>query len=130
MNKNTIKKMIEECHSAKEKSYSPYTKVRVGAALVCHDDTIIPGCCVENSVFTLTCCAERTAIVSAVSQGYRKFKAIAVTYDVLEKRLTPCGACRQVLAEFGTDYDVYLVKPDSTYVKVTVNDLLPSRFQQ
>ena len=128
MNSSEIETLIKQCHSAKENAYSPYSKVRVGAALLCEDGTIIQGCNVENSVYPLGWCAERTAIVAAVSRGFRKFKAIAVTSDMIEKPITPCGACRQVMAEFGTDYDVYMVKPDSTYTKVTVQDLLPYAF--
>lgn len=128
MTTNIIETLIRECHSAKQHAYSPYSKVRVGAALLCEDGTIVSGCNVENSVYPLSWCAERTAIVAAVSRGFRKFKAIAVTSDMVEKPISPCGACRQVMAEFGTDYDVYMVKPDSTYVKVTVQDLLPYSF--
>ena len=132
MNSNVVERLIEECHSAKTRAYSPYSKVRVGAALLCEDGTedgtIIQGCNVENAVYSLSWCAERSAIVAAVSRGFRKFKAIAVTSDMIEKPITPCGACRQVMAEFGTDYDVYMVKPDSTYTKVTVQDLLPYSF--
>ncbi|XP_028397447.1 cytidine deaminase-like [Dendronephthya gigantea] len=118
MTSTVIETLIRECHSAKEQAYSPYSNVRVGAALLCEDGTIVQGCNVENAVYPLTWCAERTAIVSAVSRGFRKFKAIAVTSDIIEKPITPCGACRQVMAEFGTDYDVYMVKPDSTYTKI------------
>ena len=128
MTTSVIKTLIRECHLAKEQAYSPYSKVRVGAALLCDDGTIVQGCNVENSVYPLSWCAERTAIVAAVSRGFRKFKAIAVTSDMVEKPISPCGACRQVMAEFGTDYDVYMVKPDSSYIKVTVQDLLPYSF--
>ena len=128
MTSSVIETLIKECHLAKEKAYSPYSNVRVGAALLCDDGTIVQGCNVENAVYPLGWCAERTAIAAAVSRGFRKFKAIAVTSDIIEKAITPCGACRQVMAEFGTDYDVYMVKPDSTYTKVSVADLLPYSF--
>lgn len=132
MNSKVVEKLIRECRSAKENAYSPYSKIRVGAALLCDDGsidgTIVQGCNVENSVYPLSWCAERTAIVAAVSRGFRKFRALAVTSDVRDKAISPCGACRQVMAEFGTDYDVYMVKPDSTYTKVTVRDLLPLPF--
>ena len=128
MENGVLEKLIEECHAAKEKAYAPYSKVRVGAAVLCEDGKIIQGCNVENACYCQGWCAERTAIVAAVSNGYRRFKAIAVTSDIIDKPITPCGACRQFMAEFGTDYEVYMVKPDSTYIKMKVKDLLPFSF--
>lgn len=128
MENGVLEKLIEECHAAKEKAYAPYSNVRVGAAVLCEDGKIIQGCNVENACYCQGWCAERTAIVAAVSKGYRRFKAIAVTSDIIDKPITPCGACRQFMAEFGTDYEVYMVKPDSTYIKMKVKDLLPFSF--
>lgn len=123
-----LEKLIKECHEAKEKAYAPYSKIRVGAAVLCENGEIIQGCNVENACYCQGWCAERTAIVAAVSKGYRRFKAIAVTSDMIDKPITPCGACRQFMVEFGTDYDVYMVKPDSTYTMEKVQDLLPHAF--
>ena len=123
-----LERLITECHSAKEKAYAPYSKFYVGAAVLCEDGKIIQGCNVENVCHGQGFCAERAAVVTAISQGYRRFKAIAVTTDVIDKPVYPCGACRQFITEFGTDYDLYLVKPDSTYLRVNVNDLLPLPF--
>ncbi|KTF89907.1 hypothetical protein cypCar_00042844 [Cyprinus carpio] len=88
----------------------------------------IAGCNVENASFGLTVCAERTAIQRAVAKGYRRFTAIAVTCDIKDSFVGPCGACRQVLMEFGTEWDVYLTKPDGTYRKTSLRDLLPLAF--
>ena len=95
---------------------------------MCQDGKIFQGCNVENASHGQGICAERAAIVTAVSHGYRRFKAIAVTTDIVDKLSYPCGACRQYIIEFGVDYDVYLVKPDSTYKKIKVIDLLPLAF--
>ena len=124
-----VEKLINACVIAKEYSYSPYSKFRVGAALLTATDEIITGCNVENVSYGLAICAERTALVKAVSEGHKKFKAIAVTTDVKTTFTYPCGACRQFMAEFG-DFDVYLVSVDGKVRKSTVNDLLPFSFQQ
>jgi len=88
---------------------------------------IIDGCNVENASYGLTICAERTALVKAVSMGFKKFPAIAITTD-MEEFIAPCGACRQVIAEFGLECDVYLVKSDLSYKKLSVSELLPMAF--
>eukprot|EP00112_Aurelia_sp_Birch-Aquarium-sp1_P005570 Seg1635.7 transcript_id=Seg1635.7/GoldUCD/mRNA.D3Y31 product="putative cytidine deaminase" protein_id=Seg1635.7/GoldUCD/D3Y31 len=124
-----VQKLIDASVKAKEYSYSPYSKFRVGAALLTDTDEIITGCNVENVSYGLAICAERTALVKAVSEGHKKFKAIAVTTDVATTFTYPCGACRQFMAEFG-DFDVYLVSADGRVEKSTVNDVLPFSFQQ
>uniref|UniRef100_A0A672MD08 cytidine deaminase n=1 Tax=Sinocyclocheilus grahami TaxID=75366 RepID=A0A672MD08_SINGR len=90
-----------------------------------HDLT---GCNVENACFCLGICAERTAISKAVSEGYRDFKAIAIASDMCEHFVSPCGGCRQFMREFGANWDVYLSKPDGSYVEMTVEELLPASF--
>lgn len=112
---------------AKEHSHSPYSKFRVGAALLTETGEIIDGCNVENASYGLSICAERTALVKAVSMGFKKFPAIAVTAD-LNQFVSPCGACRQFIAEFGLDCDVYLVKSDLSYKKIGISELLPLPF--
>jgi cytidine deaminase len=129
MNPGELEKLIQECHAAKEKAYAPYSKFRVGAAVLCEDGEIIQGCNVENACFCEGLCAERAALVQAVSLGYRKFKAISVTTDVTDEWTYPCGSCRQFITEFAKELDIYLVKTDSTYKKVNVKDLLPHAFQ-
>ena len=123
-----IKDVINACRTAKEFSYSPYSKFRVGAALLTESGDIITGCNVENVSYGLAICAERTALVKAVSEGHKKFKAIAITTDVVSNFIYPCGACRQFMAEFG-DYDVYLVKPDGQIHKTNLSEILPFTFQ-
>ena len=130
MNASELEKLIQECHAAKEKSYAPYSKFRVGAAVLCDNGEIIQGCNVENASHGLGLCAERAALVRAVSLGYQTFTAIAVTTDVTDKWAYPCGACRQFIIEFANDLDIYLVKTDSTYKKVNIKDLLPHPFQE
>lgn len=85
---------------AAESSYSPYSRFRVGAALLCGDGTVVTGTNVENRSFGLTICAERSAVASAVSAGRREFLALAVSTPDVEEAVPPCGACRQVLSEF------------------------------
>ncbi len=88
------------------------------------------GCNVENASYSLSVCAERCAIVKAISEGLRKFKAMAVASDVKEEFISPCGACRQVMFEFGgKDMKVYLTKPDSSYKITTTGELLPQGFE-
>lgn len=111
-------------------AYTPYSNFKVGAALRCNDGTIIRGCNIENSSFSATICAERTAISKAISDGKLKFQAIAVAADMINNLITsPCGVCRQTLAEFG-DMSVYLTDPTMTkIVQTSVNDLLPLAFR-
>ena len=92
------KELVLRAIDAKKNSYSPYSDFSVGAALLCDDGEIITGVNVENISFGLTNCAERTAFFKAISEGKRKFTAIAVAGG--ETYLPPCGACRQVMAEF------------------------------
>ncbi|XP_035376490.1 cytidine deaminase-like [Electrophorus electricus] len=87
-----------------------------------------PGCNVENACYNLGICAERTAISKAVSEGFRDFKAIAIASDLREQFISPCGGCRQFMREFGASWDVYLSKPDGSYMEMTVEELLPESF--
>jgi len=123
-----IQELIRESASVRENSYSPYSRFKVGAALRCVDGSISRGCNVENSSFPAGVCAENTAIVKAVSEGKRKFTALAV---VAEKRnsttfVTPCGVCRQVIAEFG-NIPIYLARTDMKQVlRTRTDELFPS----
>ena len=122
-----IRKLINECMNAKDFSYSPYSRFRVGAALLTESGKIFTGCNVENVSYGLAICAERTALVKAVSEGHRKFKAIAISTDVITTFTYPCGACRQFMAEFG-NYDIYLVKADGQTHRATLQEILPFSF--
>ncbi|KAF3689654.1 Cytidine deaminase [Channa argus] len=124
----TVKNLIDQSHEAKKQAYCPYSKFRVGAALLTFDDSVITGCNVENACYNLGICAERNAISKAVSEGSRTFKAIAIASDKDDEFISPCGGCRQFMREFGLNWDVYLSKPDGSYRKMTVEELLPVSF--
>lgn len=125
----TLQKLLKSAVQAKENSYSPYSKFRVGAALLCADGTIVTGCNIENAAFSPTICAERTAVVKAVSEGKRSFTAIAIAGDG-EGYISPCGVCRQVLAEFVDLHNFLVYQMDSrgNYRENTMEELLPFSF--
>ncbi|XP_026885702.2 cytidine deaminase-like [Electrophorus electricus] len=127
-NCSEISTLIRQALEAKKFAYCPYSKFRVGAALITHDGTVFTGCNVENACYNLGICAERTAISKAVSEGFRDFKAIAIASDLREQFISPCGGCRQFMREFGASWDVYLSKPDGSYMEKTVEELLPESF--
>ena len=109
-------------------AYVPYSHFPVSAVLVTKDDQIYTGVNIENASFGLTNCGERTAIFKAVSEGARSFKELIV-YGQTEKPISPCGACRQVMAEFfEPDLPVTLVSKDKSTVVMTVKELLPYSF--
>ncbi|XP_029037469.2 cytidine deaminase-like isoform X1 [Osmia bicornis bicornis] len=124
-----IQVLVKKSTTAREYSYSPYSKFKVGAAILCTDGTTFTGCNVENASYPVGTCAERTAIVKAVSEGKRKFKALAVVADKEQNTFaTPCGFCRQAIVEFG-DIQIYLVGPDMKNVlKTSISKLLPRAF--
>ncbi|XP_060766831.1 cytidine deaminase b [Neoarius graeffei] len=128
INSSGVKELIRHSLEAKNFAYCPYSKFRVGAALVAHDGKVFTGCNVENACYNLGICAERTAISKAVSEGYRDFKAIAIASDLCEQFISPCGACRQFMREFGGSWVVYLSKSDGSYIERTVEELLPESF--
>jgi cytidine deaminase len=108
------------------RSYSPYSGYRVGAALLCRDGSVVTACNVENVSYGLTMCAERVAVARAVSEGQRDFVAIAITSDGSEA-VTPCGACRQVLAEFALDLRVVSQGTGRRRTRI-LRELLPEPF--
>ncbi|HEY0222790.1 MAG TPA: cytidine deaminase [Lactovum miscens] len=118
---------------AKEASmlaYTPYSHFPVGAALVTSEKEIIQGCNIENASFGLSNCAERTAVFKAISSGYRNFDAIYIYGDTKEP-ISPCGACRQVLAEFcEEEMPVYLLSKDLEVKETTIAGLLPYHFKR
>lgn len=108
-----------------QRAHSPYSKVRVGAALRGRDGRVYVGCNVENASYGLTICAERGAVMRAVADGAREFDRIAI-WTNLKHALPPCGACRQVLAEFGTDLAVIVATDgDAAPLEATLAELLP-----
>ena len=108
-------------------SYSPYSQFRVGAALLTESGGVYTGCNIESSSFSLTICAERTALFKAVSEGKRKFKAIAISADASEF-ISPCGACRQVMMDLAGDIDVILTNRRGTMKVLKAGSLLPFPF--
>jgi len=124
-----LDQLIQLSIQAKEHSYSPYSNFRVGCILKTQSGEYYKGCNVENASYGLAICAERTALVKAVSEGHRKFSMIVINSDLATGFCAPCGACRQFMSEFG-DFEVYLTKPDKTYKRFTVGELLPESFQQ
>ena len=119
--------LVRKAMAARERAYAPYSGFRVGAALLAGGDRIYTGCNIENSSYGLTCCAERVALFKAVSEGERDFPAIAVVSDS-EDFCSPCGACRQALAEFGQQMKVYMCSSRGQYQERTLEDLLPAHF--
>lgn len=113
---------------ARENAYSPYSHFAVGAALLCEDGTLYEGCNIENASYGLTNCAERTAIFKAVSEGHIKFKALAVVADT-EGPCAPCGACRQVMAEFKIPL-IIMGNLMGNIKIVTIEELLPFSFSE
>ncbi|KAJ3098674.1 hypothetical protein HDU97_003791 [Phlyctochytrium planicorne] len=112
---------------AKNGSYSPYSKFRVGASLLSKNGNIWLGANVENASYGGAICAERTAFVKAVSEGDRRFVAVAVATDV-DDFISPCGFCRQFMVEFGKSLLVYLFKSDGTFKLYTLSELIPDSF--
>ena len=119
--------LMREAMKAREASYSPYSRFAVGAALLGASGRIYHGCNVENASFGLTCCAERTAAFKAVSEGEQEFLAVAVTART-GHGAPPCGACRQVLAEFSPSMWVYWRDTRGKLLKKRLAALLPDLF--
>jgi len=119
--------LIRLADDVRDRAHSPYSRIRVGAALRARDGRVFTGCNVENASYGLTLCAERSAIVKAVSEGAREFTTIAITTS-LENVMMPCGACRQVLAEFAPDLRVIVVGHGGRRVDTTLAKLLPEAF--
>lgn len=118
--------LVQQALVARQRAYAPYSRYLVGAALLTSDGTIIPGCNVENASYPATICAERVALTAAVAQGHRDFVAIAVA---TQNGGSPCGICRQVMAELGYAMQVYISDADGNFTATTVADLLPVAFR-
>ncbi|XP_052763988.1 cytidine deaminase-like [Mya arenaria] len=123
-----LRTLVKEAVDVKAKAYCPYSNFRVGCAVLTADGSIYTGVNVENASYGLTVCAERVAVMNAVTAGKQDIKAAAVSCDIKGDFKGPCGVCRQVFAEFGLDIELYLTKPDMTYKKVLIRDLLPMAF--
>ena len=131
MNKKELFTLAKE---AMKNSYAPYSNYNVGAALQTKNDKVYMGCNIENASYSATCCAERTAIFSAVAKGEKEFKAICIVGgrngDIMDYAM-PCGVCRQVLAEFcGADFKIYVGINENKIKEFTLSELLPYSFNK
>ncbi|MEM7456789.1 MAG: cytidine deaminase [Planctomycetota bacterium] len=128
----TRDELISAAIEARQLAYAPYSDFAVGAALLTTDGRLFVGCNVENASYGLAICAERTAICKAVSEGYRKFQTIVVAAVPPSgvTHVSPCGACRQFIVEFGTDIEVIAVNADDSSVTKSwkIGELIPDNF--
>ncbi len=119
--------LVAAARAAREYAVAGFSHFKVGAALQTADGTIVTGCNVENATYGLTVCAERVAMFKALSEGHRTFVAVAVVADT-SAPTPPCGACRQILWEFGGDLEVYLANLTTHTGSYRMSDLLPLPF--
>ncbi len=128
-----VAELIRSAMEARKKAYAPYSGYMVGAAVLTNELRIYTGCNIENAAYTPTVCAERTAIFKAVSEGWRRFKAIAVVGSPkggITQYAFPCGVCRQVMREFADadNFVVIVAKSEQDYQALTLRELLPEGF--
>ncbi len=123
----TKEQLIAAAAAARERAYVPYSHYKVGAALLGKSGTIYTGCNVENASYPATICAERVAATKAVSEGERDFVALAVVVDGSAPG-SPCGICRQFLAEFNLDLQLYLANLGGAVIESTLREYLPQAF--
>jgi cytidine deaminase len=121
------KHLAEMAMKAKQNALPTYSNFYVGAAILTNENKAYTGCNVESSSYSLTICAERTAIFKAISEGEREFKAIAVAGDT-EDFISPCGACRQVISDICGEIDIILVSSNGDYIVKKTSELLPFAF--
>jgi cytidine deaminase len=125
LTKLELDSLVAAASDARTRASVPYSGFAVGAALRAEDGTVYTGCNVENASYGLTVCAERNAVFHAVAQGARRFDVVAI---VTSNGVSPCGACRQVLAEFGPHMTVILASPGGEPRLYTLDQLLPAAF--
>ena len=133
LTKKTEKELAAKALDMRKMAYVPFSGHAVGAALLAKDGRVFTGCNVENSAYSPTICAERTAFVKAVSEGAREFEAIAIAGgfgEVPETYCAPCGVCRQVMVEFcGRDFKIILAKTPDDYKVYTLEEIMPLGFK-
>jgi len=127
MDSRKIQELLRIANEALKNSYAPYSGYRVGAALLTKTGKVYTGANIENASYGLTICAERVALFNAVNEGEREFIAIAIVSDDPSKPPFPCGACRQVLAEFSPSMEIIIKKGDEVIIK-NLKELLPYSF--
>ena len=120
-------RLVDAARRAREHARAEFSHFKVGAALEASDGTIITGCNIENATYGLTVCAERVAMFKALSEGHRQFTRIAVVADTAAPT-PPCGACRQILWEFGGDLEIYLANLTADTGRYQLKQLLPLPF--
>jgi cytidine deaminase len=121
----SAQELVEQALQARQKAYAPYSHYLVGAALLTVDGLVIHGCNVENASYGATLCAERVALTAAVAQGKREFVAMAIA---TQNGGSPCGICRQVMAELGPMMIVYITDENGNFRTTSVAALLPDWF--
>lgn len=127
LNEEAKKDLIKKALQVRENAYAPYSTYQVGAALRTKKGNVYTGANVENAAYSVTMCAERAAVFSAIAAGEREFEALVVA---TRNGGTPCGSCRQVLSEYGLDIQVLIVdETGDIKQETTVGDLLPSAFR-
>ena len=124
----TNQQLVTKAFEMLERSYVPYSRFPVGAALLCSDGTVFTGCNVENAAYGSTVCAERTALLKAVSEGHRDdWQTIAIAGRG-EDYCWPCGSCRQMLYEFAPNLKVLVARGDGAFVETALSELMPHGF--
>ena len=133
--KVSYEQLIENAIEARKMAYTPYSKYKVGAALLSSENKIIKGCNIENAAYGPTNCAERTAFFKAVSEGVKEFSAIAIVggleneTDLFSGYAFPCGVCRQVMREFcDSEFEIVVARSTDDYKIYTLGELLPESF--
>lgn len=133
--KVSYEQLIENAIEARKMAYTPYSKYKVGAALLSSENKIIKGCNIENAAYGPTNCAERTAFFKAVSEGVKEFSAIAIVggleneTDLFSGYALPCGVCRQVMREFcDSEFEIVVARSTDDYKVYTLGELLPESF--
>ena len=119
--------LFQMAKNASNNAYSPYSNIKVGAALLAANDKIYTGCNVENSSYGATICAERTAFLKAISEGEREFVKIAIGGSI--RNLVPCGMCRQFMSEFGTELEIIYENEQGRITVTTLAELFPNEFK-
>ena len=125
----SVDKLVAAARAARERAVADFSGFKVGAALETADGQIITGCNIENASYGLTICAERVAVFKALSEGHRAFTRIVVVADTASPT-PPCGACRQILWEFGGDIEVILANTTAVTATLQMKDLLPLPFDR
>ncbi len=127
MAEKDIRELVKQAQEVSKNAYAPYSKFRVGCVLQSESGQVYSGCNIENISYGLTICAERAAVSKAISAEGSKFRVESVViYTPTEMPITPCGACRQVLKEFGDNFEILSVCNSSEIIRTSIDKLLPN----